>query len=269
VSSGAPEDNVPETEQQGSQGQGHPAWQEILDVLPDELHPLVTPKLQEWDNGVKAKLQDLNKYSAYEPLVENEVPFEAIQQAMYLAQQFETNPELVVERAIESFGLDKFRQQQQAAQQQATVTPEGEEVEYEDGDNPLAGLENHPAYQQLLQQAQEAYQYEEEAATQLEQYLEELHEEHGEFDDLYVTAMLANGLEAKDAISNFQSLVKAEAEKLAGTSTAQQDPPPVVMGAAGNSGSGLPESNVRLGDLGKGAVADMVAQMIANAENPG
>jgi hypothetical protein len=255
------------------QSQGHPAWQEILSVVPEELHPLLTPKLQEWDQGVQAKLQDLNKYQTYQPLVDNNVPLDAVEQALYLAHQFENNPEEVVARAIEAFNLEQFKQGQQT---NGSNSEEDEGMEL-DEENPLAGLENHPAYKQLLEKANQIEQFqlqqqeaisEEQAASELREYLDELHEEHGEFNDLFVTALLANGVEADEAVNMFQETVKTEAEKLAearGQTT--KVPPPVVMGGAGTTGSGSPDQTVRMGDLSKSAIADIAAQFIQNAQS--
>lgn len=262
-------------ENEEQQSQGHPAWQEILDELPEELHPLITPKLQAWDQGVQQKLQEARApFDPYKPLVDNNIPLEVIQQALWLAQEFENNPETVVEKAIESFNLERFKVQQQIPPE----TPPGSEFDTNEfGDVDLSGLENHPVFQQLKRQAdelaawkksQEEAEETETAATELEEYLESLHTDHGEFNDLFVTALMANGLDAVEAIQTYQETVKSEASKLAealNPSTSQQ--PPVVVGGAGNSGSGIPDQPVSLGRMGAGDVSDLVTQMIEQANN--
>lgn len=256
---------------------GHPAWQEILEVIPDNLHPLVTPKLQEWDTKVKGQLEELNKYDAYKPLVEHDVPLDTIQQALYLAQQFENQPDVVVRNAINAFGLQGVLEEYAKEQGFVNNDDEDDDVEYDEND-PLAGLESHPLFKQLQEKAQQIEEWEQqqqlsqqeqEAEAQLDAYLEELHENHGEFDDYYVTALLANGMDAEEAINQFQSLVKTQAEKLAGTLNPgqQREQPPVVMGGAGNAGSGLPEQTTRLGDMNKSSIADLAEQFIKNAQS--
>lgn len=271
-------DQVDTPQDNGDESQGHPAWQEILSILPDEFHPLIKPKLEEWDTKVQGKLQDLNKYDPYKPLVENNVPLESIQQAMWLAQQFETNPEAVVKQAIEAFGLEGFN----TTPVSNTSDEDEDDEDYEDDDeydedNPLAGLENHPAYKELKQKydevdrilkSQQSKVEEEESATQLEEYLKGLHDEHGEFNDLFVTALLANGVDAEEAIQTYQESVKSDAQKLAEALAAQngqQKPPPVIMGGAGNAGSGIPEQPIKMGDLKKGDVNDLVTQYLEQA----
>lgn len=257
--------------EQQSQGldAGHPAWQEILSVLPDELHPLITPKLEEWDRGVQQKLQDSSKFEAYKPLVEHNVPLESIQQALWLAQQFEENPEEVVQKAIDAFNLERFKTPANSAEDD-----DDEDYEY-DEDDPLAGLENHPAYAELKKKYDEVQGFldqqrqtkeEEEASTELEQYLEEMHKEHGDFNDLFVTALLANGVQAEEAIQMYQSTIKTEAEKLAeALGQRPNTQPPVVMGGAGTAGSGVPEQPISFGSMRKGDVKDLVTQYLEQA----
>jgi hypothetical protein len=43
---------------------GHPAWREILDVVPDALRPSLEPKLAEWDSNVQ------KRFEKYKPLDE-------------------------------------------------------------------------------------------------------------------------------------------------------------------------------------------------------
>lgn len=274
---------MPEDEQQGqvqdnNESQGHPAWQEVLDVLnelPDELKelyiPQVTEKLKEFDQSVQNKFSVFNPYK---PLVDNSVPMEYIEQAVYLAQQLEQNPEEVVARAIESFNLEKFKPQQ--VQQKPSEEDPDEELDLTD----LQGLENHPAFKQLQEQAeelkrwkqeQETHYEEEDAAELLSQYLEGLHEEHGEFNDFFVTALMANGIDAEEAIETYQSTVKTEAEKFAESLNpgTQQSTPPVVLGNSGNTGSGVPNEPVSMGKMSAGEVSDLAAKFIEEANKQG
>ena len=275
--------SVPSEEQQGqvqdsNESQGHPAWQEVLDVLnelPDELKelyiPQVTEKLKEFDQSVQNKF---SVYNPYKPLVDNEVPMEFIQQAVYLAQQLEQNPEEVVARAIESFNLEKFKPQQ--VQPNPSETDPDEELDMSD----LQGLENHPLFKELKakaeeldqwKQEQESYTEEEDAAEMLAEYLSGLHDEHGEFNDFFVTALMANGIDAEEAIETYQSTVKTEAEKFAEAlgQGQQQSTPPVVLGNSGTAGSGIPSEPVSMGKMSKGEVSDLAAKFIEEANKQG
>src|SRR4249920_3440490 len=64
---GAPEDSEVEYEEDDEQDYaGHPAWQEILNKVPAELHGQIIPTLQKWDTGVSRQFQKI--HDSYAPL---------------------------------------------------------------------------------------------------------------------------------------------------------------------------------------------------------
>lgn len=249
--------------------QGHPAWTELLNDVPEDLHPLLKPKLEEWERNYAAKLQgtveQYQGYDAYKPLVENEVPIENIQKALWLAHQLDQNPEEIIGEAIKAFNLDYVKASESAVGNQ----PDDEE-DFDMTD--LSGLENHPAFkaikekaelvEQQLRQRQESDE-EEVALNELQQELARLHQVHDEqggFDDLYVTALMAQGVSPEDAVKSFNDTVNARAQALAGAVPVET--PPVVMGGDGSSGSGVPSQHVKMGDLGKGDLNQMVLDLL-------
>lgn len=252
----------------------HPAYEQYLQGVPDDMKPLVVKAFQEWDAGVEARVTGATEaYEPYKAFVENNIDPTALEQAMYLAQQMSDNPEELIKQAIEHYGLN--------------YAPTTEEVEPNGPDNlgeidmtDLSGLENHPAFQQIKAQAEAAQAFidaqaeersEQDALSELETYLEELHSnpENGEFDDLYVTALMAQGVDGEEAIKQFQTTVAGFAAKLNG----QQSPvgtqtPPIVMGGEGNSGSGVPNETVDFSKMTRGGINDVVLQYLANNQQP-
>lgn len=264
--------------------QGHPAYQEILDALPESLRPIVLPKLEAMDKGVQDKLQAVqSQYDPYKEFADGKVDPGVIKQSLYLANMLQQDPEGFVRRAIDNFNLEAFKQQQQAQQQ--VVTSELDE-EWEGVD-----VTKHPAVKQMmdqlntLQQTQQTWQQQQEQSQyeqQLEAYLDGLEKEHGEFDRLYVSALVANEVDGPQAIKQWQDSVNAAALKLTGGDPAklaelqqqatqqqsnqqQTQQPPVVMGAAGTAGSGSPSGDINFGNMKDGDVQDVVLQMLANA----
>lgn len=252
--------------------QGHPAWQAVLDVIPESLHSIVKPQLMAMDNGVQQKLQELHgSYDPYRKFVDSGIDPNVLEQSLYLANQLRTDPESFVTRAIENFKLqDKFGPQQQY---------QSEEEEW-DGED----ISKHPAFKVLtdrieqLQTTQQTWEQEREEQTaqeQLDEYLDSMEQQHGEFDRLYVASLMANNVEAPTAIKQYQDMVNNAALKLTnGTppaDTNSQTPQngyqqaPVVMGAAGTAGSGSPAEPVQMGDLKPGEVQDLVLQMLEQA----
>ena len=269
------------TEQNNEQDppQGHPAWMELLNEVPEDLHPILTPKLEEWEKNLAAKLQGTTEqykpYEVYKPLVDNNVPLEDVERALWLASKLNEDPKSVVDEAIRAFNLEYAP----VSQQQTPNPPNNEEEEYDlEG---LEGLENHPAFQEIKKRAeelaawreeQEREREEEEASNGLREALDELHNQYDikredgtvipGFDDLYVTALMAQGVDPEAAIKSFNDTFEQRIALAGGNQQQQQVTPPVVMGGDGNTGSGTPQENIRMGDLKNGDVQDLVLQML-------
>lgn len=255
--------------QENDGSQGHPAWQVILDKLPDNLHPLIKPELEAMDKRVQDKLQELHgSYDPYKKFAENNVDPQIIEQALYLANHLQSDPAGFVQRAIDNFNLEQYKQQvQQAAAE--------EELDDWDGDD----FTKHPQFKALADQITSLQgklteREQQEQLTQqqqeVEDYLDQLETQHGEFDRLYVASMLANNIDGPQAVKQYQDMVNQAALKLtSGNGTVQQQQQeqqvPVVMGAAGTAGSGSPNEPVSMGSLKGGEVMDMVTQMLEQA----
>lgn len=263
--------SVGSTENDGSQG--HPAWQVILDKLPENLHPLIKPDLEAMDKRVQDKLQELHgSYDPYKKFAENNVDPRVIEQALYLANHLQSNPAEFVQRAIDNFNLEQYKQQiQQSADEDELDDWDGDDITKHPGFKVLSDqisslqskLTEREQQEQLTQQQQ-----------QIEDYLDQLETEHGEFDRLYVASMLANNIDGPQAVKQYQDMVNAAALKLTNPDSQQQQQQqqqiPVVMGAGGTAGSGSPNEPVSMGNLKGGEVQDLVMQMLEQAakENP-
>lgn len=270
-----PEEENNENNQPENNGGGHPAWQEILNELPEEFHNVITPKLQEWDQGVQQKLEQVrSQYEPYNPIFENKVPMDRIEQALALAMTLEQNPELVVENAINHFNLDKFKPQQQV-QQQPVPNDEDEDFDMFDGEITPEKLKNHPAFSEFFEKQRELEEFvnsqkqqteQQQAQQEFETFFSGLHDEHGDFDDTYVAALVANGVEPTDAIEQYRNTVNQAAQSLiqaqGGQPNSQQQNDTVVMGASGTTGSGVPNQDVNVGSLSNDQIEDMVVQML-------
>lgn len=276
MSVSANEPNVPDDE-----SQGHPAWMSLLEEVPEDLRPVITPKLEEWERHMQAKLQEYQTqyepYKAYEPLVEHKVSLDNIQKALWLAQQLETDPEALVKQAIEHYELGYVP----AGEVQPVETdPDDEDNEFTEFD-----ITKHPQFQAMSskiekwEQAQEAErerQETERAKSALEQTLDNLHEKYDldgpegtkipGFDNLYVAALMAQGVEAEEAIKSYNDTVNARAQMLAGVKPSDP-PPPIIMGGDGNTGSGIPNEPVKMSAMKDNDVSDLVQQIIDQAKN--
>lgn len=134
-------DEAPITTQTESEVSVNPAWQKVLDVLPQEFHKQVLPEFTQWDKNF-AEVQ--SKYAPYKPLLENNVSMEDIQSSIQLAQFLSSDPQAVYEELGRRYG---FGQEQGREQVNEPNQQQEQEQEYLD----LAEQEQNPKLQQLEQ----------------------------------------------------------------------------------------------------------------------
>lgn len=273
-----PNDNQPEivppVEVTESPVEVRAEWADILDGLPDEFVSQLTPKLKVWDQNVGEKIRSVHaQYEPYKPLIEGQADPLRLQQAQALVEQLEADPNSVVANMIEHFGLDFVNKA--ALEALAVEDPSSEDYGLDDEDDDK--LLNHPLISQMKQTLdaiaeKEAEKAENERKTQaqttFEQTLTQLETDHGAFDKMYVTALMSQGVNGAEAVKQYHDTVNQAAAKLAGQQVQTTTPPPVVMGGDGNTGSGIPDNAVRLGDLSNNDTTALVKQMIeaANAQ---
>lgn len=256
----------------GSQAEGHPAWQEILDVIPSDLQGLVKPTLEKWDKGVQDKIQALHtQYDPYKEFATEGVDAESINQALWLVQELQQNPNKVVADAIDAFGLDFVTKELAATGEIPSGTPAPEPYSE---DVAGADITKHPEFIALRKslegltgtiEEQKAAQQAEEDANAFEKQLDDLqevHKEEGEFNKIFVTALMSNGLDGETAVKQYFDTVNQAAAKIAGTSTSSVPTAPIVMGGNGSTGSGIPSAPVSLGQMKSADVKNLVLDYI-------
>lgn len=215
--------------------------------------PYVEKYLKQWDSGVTQKFQDIHRqYEPYKGLDLNEV-----ESAINIMNLLENDPEFMYNQLVEYFqqtGKPLPGQEQQQFQQ----------VDDNDLDDDPHGarLDQMERYMQAIaenlmgdREARQA-QAEDEA---LEQTLSSLREQHGDFDEDYIMAkMLRNGGDAEKAYADYEKALQGAIDN---RRTAR--PPVPVMG----NGGGVPSGGVDVTKLGRGQTQDLVAQMLAHAQN--
>lgn len=245
----------------GNNSGGHPAWQSILDQVPDSLHPIIRPELEKWDKGVQDKFSSIHsKYDPYKPFIENGVDPQLLERAVYLVNQLETDPETVVSQMIEAFELGYV------PKPDATVSNDlGVGSSYEDDE--VLSDPRFKAMQEAVDKLQSRFEQEDQTKQQqeqqsaFEQTLTNLETQHGSFDKIYVTALMSQGVDGAEAVKQYHNTVNQAAARLANPQQ-QQTPPPVVMGGDGTTGSGLAQQNVKMGDLKSGDLNSLVVDLL-------
>lgn len=279
------------------QSQGlNPAWNDLLNLLPQDLHSQVTPVLQGWDKRAQDMVQEVHsKYEPYKPLLENNVEADYIDQAIYVMQQLSENPQVVLDQAIEAFGLPYVKNDNNGGSQ---VTQQNNEPDpFEELGIDITKHPQFVAMQQALEQIngtltqQQQAEQQRQMQTQMEQQLEALHNgkdgKRVEFDDTYVLALMSAGVDPEKAVEQYQQTVNAAvAAQLQNQQQSQQNPllahvqqslqnqqqkqqPFTVLGGDTGGGSGMANQPPDFGAMQRKDVNSIVTQLLLNQKNQG
>lgn len=255
---------------QGEEIKGHPAWEEILKDIPEEFHEQIKPTLKKWDDGVSDRFKEIHEqYDPYKKFIENEIPSEALEQGIILMQLMESDPNAVVAQAIEQFGLDYVEREMTEAINNGVTNTEPNGVPDISSDPRFKALEETvKQFQEQLEQQQE-FVSTTKAQREYDEYMDNLHEEHGEFDDVIVTAFMSAGMDGEEAVKRYHDTINQAAAKIATGNNSAPTTPPVVMGGNGASGSGLPQQVTDFGKMGRNEIDKLVADMVMQANQEG
>lgn len=240
----------------GDQAQGNPNWNEFLSVVPQDLHPQVTPILEKWDKGVNDRFQKVHsEYEPWQPIVKSGVDPQTVQFGLNLINAIESDPYTVYSALQEHYKNDpRF-----AAAANGTKPEQGqvEPTETDPYQKDIAEIkrQNQVMAQHLVQQRERELAAQQDA--QLEQELSAAKQKYGNYDERYVLALMQNGMSADEAVQSFQQFVSNEAKKYA--------PKPLIMG----TGSGIPSQGLDVKKLDEKGRRNLAMQMLqaANAQD--
>jgi hypothetical protein len=239
----------------------NPAWNDLLGVVPSQLHSQVTPHLQKWDQNYESQIQKVHsQYEPWKPIIDNGATPDDVGFALSLMEAISNEPQQVIT----------------ALQEWVQQLDNGEVVEQQgqNGSNPQSpndpyDLSNNPAYKQmesavqsmaqiLLDQKTQEQQAQEDAA--LEQELSDLKEKYkdrGEFDENYVFGIALNDpdMSLEQAVEKFFEIQ----DKI--LQNARQPGPPVL-----GSGGAFPNTNLDTRKLGSSDTKALVANLLQQAQ---
>jgi hypothetical protein len=245
----------PGTEDNGTQQQGtpepqagHPAWQAILDNVAPENREAVMEQLHEWDAGVSRRFQKIHdEYAPLKAFEELGDP-DDIKQAVEVYQALLDNPKDTWETIGRVYGLSLgSNEEEEEDEDYANLPPAIKErlAKLDEHEQVLGALVRHTAEEQAA-----AEQAQEDAA--LEDYLQELADEFGPYDEDFVIGLIAAGIDGEEAVGRYQQIVGANSAPVptptpaATPAATQRAAAPQVMSGSG----GIPTSgSVELGKL--------------------
>lgn len=236
------------------QPQGHPAWNDILSVVPEEYQDQVRNQLASWDAGVSRQFQKIHdEYAPYKALEDYDPNMLRTAADVYSA--LVDNPQDTWETIGRVYGL----------------SPAGQVDEDDDDEDgyelpasvrrQLSKLDEHERILgNLTQQFQQSQAEDEEAQedAELDEYLQELADTYGEFDEDYVVGLIAAGIDGEEAIGRYQQL-----------SRQYQQPQPRMTAPNVMSGSGgIPTSgSVNVSKLNTQDTQNLVAEILRLASS--
>lgn len=235
--------------EQGSSGDSiNPAWNDLLKIVPQELHSQVTPHLRKWDQGVQQRFQQIHDgYKPYKTFQDAGYDPSTIETALGILQSLNTEPRKIYD-ALAAYhgwaaGEDTEQDPQQQIQQQEQESPENRHLRQQ-----VDLLSNI-----LLQQHSLSQQEQEDAA--LDDELNRLTDEYGEFDERFVLGRIMAGQSPEDAVKEFHSFVN--------NVRTQRPRSPQLLSSGGNVPQ-LQSNKPKPGQETRNLVADMLKSVMEN-----
>lgn len=235
----------------------NPAWNELLNELPDGFQNTVAPHLKKWDDNWRAaeqkhkeELQEVqSKYSPIQEFVDNGVPVEQVADSFKLAQALNDNPEQFYKEIGAWLGYDQGQQNK---------SEDTSNSEYEDSETEYSDLESNPKFQELKQQYDsladtvQNKQQQEEEDKMAAQYQEQIDSELGELKEKFendgkafepsAILKLAIANSGEDGEYDLATAANEYAEMISNATQSNQKKAPQVMGTTG----GFPADTVDL-----------------------
>lgn len=245
----------------------HPAWNEMLGVIPKELHSQVVPHLQKWDQNT----QKVHQRSApYKEFIEGNVSPDTIRQAMAVAQALENNPQGVYDLLHKEFG---GATPPQGGQGLPGTNPIQDEDPFEGYDLPpqireklemVDRLQNGFDTMAEIMLSQRQRSQEEEEDAELDALYQDLESRDPVFKALnqngaaepYINSMLAAGYKPEEALEQFKSFIESVGQYN------NRPKPPVVLGAGGSM---IPQGGMDPRKMDPRQTKDFVAQTLRAA----
>lgn len=237
----------PEGGDGGTPGQ-NPAWNDVLGVIPSDLHAQVTPYFQQWDQSAQQRVESVNEQlSTFKPFIDNSISSEDLEQGLQLMYQLNTNPQGVYEALASTYGYGNVP----PVSQEGETEEEGETFQDPRFDDLQQGLDL--VAQTLLQQEQQKLQTT--AAAEIDAEVASLKESHPGISEEFIYSLMVNGFDAKSVGEKWTGVTQ---------NILQQNPRPFapqVLGSSGG-GTGLPSQAIDPRKLDGKATRSLVEQMV-------
>lgn len=235
----------------------NPAWNDVLSVIPQELHQQVTPHFQRWDQAAQQRVEQANSqleaFQAYQPFLEHGIDPDELRNGLQLLYQINNDPGSVYNALGQAYGLAN------GAGNPGVNDGTGEGADGQEYQDPrVAELQqNLELVSQIILNDQQAKQAQQ-ADQQLDAELNSLKQKFGDYDEGYVLAMMQNGMSGEDAVQAFQSFRN---------NLLQSNPRPFAPNVMGGSqgGAGYPSQQIDPAKMSRQEARQAAIQMLQAA----
>lgn len=261
VESDESEDDVDDEDDDDSDDYENLSGNFLSGIEDEEQRALLEPYVKKWDAGVTRRFQELHgQYEPYKELGD----IEELRAAAELYRVLDENPQQVYEALKQALGVDTAPQGQPGQNQQTAQS-----AAQQNGMTDQQFAQLPPQVQQQLEQQQqilttlaESYlndqrtRQEQEEDAALDEYLQNLHTEFGDFDEDYVLSKMLNGMDGSKAVKAYHKAVgKASA------SAAKAGQPTVLSG-----GGSVASETVNVSQLTPNQIKELTAGLMAQAQ---
>jgi hypothetical protein len=255
------EDSVEESQSQGQESGYSSFVQELLKDAPKEHVSIMEPYIKKFDAGVTRRFQDLkNQYKHYEPLGWDE---ETTQQMAEVYRILNEEPETLYEVLKSELGIEEEAQKTgeseigESSQEFQGLPPEIK-AQIDQQQQVLTALA-----QWVMDQDTRTTESQQDA--ELDEYLNLLKQEYGEFDDEYVLTKISNGEDGEAAVKAWQNMLQQHIEKM---QQSTEHLPPAVLSSAG--GGAVPQNGPQnLGSIPDKDIKNLIANVIGQTNQAG
>jgi len=283
--------NVPSAETQSpdaSSAQAAPSYQASPDSIAEGFLKNVDPRdrpvleryVRDWDRGVNQRFREIHQQ--YEPYKNLGASVEDIQTALQIAQLIDSDPRYVWDAIGQEFNFINGNGQQGLGNGGPLSAPVAGSASGPVGQNGQGGQGNLAEQygglpepfvteftqmrqvllalgQKFMEQEKSTKQQQED--KQLDAYMADLHQRHGDFDDDWVMAKMWSGQDGEKAVQAYKAFIQ---NVLNSHSSISRPVPPILGGAGGVPGGPRAEDLSR--QQAKALMADMLSKTAQQAQ---
>ena len=231
----------------------NPAWNEFLNIIPEDLHSQITPILSQWDKNIQAKFDTVaSEWEPYKNFKDNKIDPQNLEFGINLVNQLSNDPKSVYDALKEhyKFDIDKITDTAKPSKEDTEDTVDPYETRFREYDDRINLLSR----ALIAKHQKEAEELED---RKLNNELDSLRKTHGDFDEQWVLSRMYNGVKAEDAVKNYLEWETGIRNRYS--------PKPLIMG----TGGGIPIQSIDPVKLNDRQVRDLIVEQLkaASLEN--